>query len=160
MKGMTVIVKTIASWVKVVIFLFGIYIIVFGHLTPGGGFAGGVILASSYVLLMLAFGREFAEENLSLGWASKLDCVGALLFAAIALFGLLFGAANFFWNYGHQKWLAGKETALDLVSAGTIPLSNIAIGLKVGASLFLVILLLSICCKESGARTSAGEKQE
>ncbi len=60
MKGMTVIVKTISSWVKVLIFLFGIYIILFGHLTPGGGFAGGVILASSYVLLMLAFGKEFA----------------------------------------------------------------------------------------------------
>jgi multisubunit Na+/H+ antiporter MnhB subunit len=88
MKGMTVIVKTIASWVKVLIFLFGIYIVIFGHLTPGGGFAGGVILASSYVLLMLAFGREFAEENLSLPWASKLDCVGALLFLAIALVGL------------------------------------------------------------------------
>ena len=46
MKGMTVIVKTIASWVKVLIFLFGLYIIIFGHLTPGGGFSGGVILAS------------------------------------------------------------------------------------------------------------------
>ena len=55
MKGMTIIVKTISSWIKVLIFLFGIYIILFGHLTPGGGFAGGVILASSYVLLMLAF---------------------------------------------------------------------------------------------------------
>ena len=66
MKGMTIIVKTISSWVKVLIFLFGIYIILFGHLTPGGGFAGGVILASSYILLMLAFGRELAEENLSL----------------------------------------------------------------------------------------------
>ncbi|MHC4115567.1 MAG: MnhB domain-containing protein, partial [Planctomycetota bacterium] len=65
MKGMTVIVKTISSWVKVLIFLFGIYIIIFGHLTPGGGCAGGVILASSYVLLMLSFGREFVEKNLS-----------------------------------------------------------------------------------------------
>jgi len=143
MKGMTVIVKTISSWVKILIFLFGIYIILFGHLTPGGGFAGGVILASSYVLLMLAFGREFVEQNLSLPVASKLDCVGALLFAAIALFGLLYGAANFFYNFIHQEWLAGKETAFNLVSAGTIPLSNIAIGLKVGASLFLVVLVLS-----------------
>ena len=141
MKGMTIIVKTISSWVKVLIFLFGIYIIIFGHLTPGGGFAGGVILASSYVLLMLAFGREFAEKNLSLPVASKLDCVGALLFAAIALFGLFYGAASFFWNYIHQEYLPGEP--LELVSAGTIPLSNIAIGLKVGASLFLVILLLS-----------------
>ncbi|MHC4482082.1 MAG: MnhB domain-containing protein [Planctomycetota bacterium] len=144
MKGMTVIVKTISSWVKVLIILFGIYIILFGHLTPGGGFAGGVILASSYVLLMLAFGREYAEDNLSLRWASKLDCVGALLFATVALFGLFYGAASFFYNFIHQKWFAGKETALELVSAGTIPLSNIAIGLKVGASLFLVILVLSM----------------
>ncbi|MHC4647505.1 MAG: MnhB domain-containing protein [Planctomycetota bacterium] len=143
MKGMTVIVKTISSWVKVLIFLFGIYIILFGHLTPGGGFAGGVIVASSYVLIMLAFGRGFAEENLSLRWASKLDCTGALLFAAVALFGLLYGGASFFYNFIHQRWFAGKDTAFRLVSAGTIPLSNIAIGLKVGASLFLVILVLS-----------------
>ena len=94
MKGMTVIVKTISSWVKVFIFLFGIYIIITGHLSPGGGFAGGVILASSYVLLMLAFGRDFVEENLSLPVASRLDCVGALLFALIAILGLVFGGAT------------------------------------------------------------------
>ena len=154
-KGMTIIVKTISSWVKVLIFLFGIYIILFGHLTPGGGFAGGVILASSYVLLMLAFGREFVEQNLSLPVASKLDCVGALLFAAVALFGLFFGAASFFYNYLHQDYLAEKETALRLISAGTIPLSNIAIGLKVGASLFLVVLVLSIFRPEP-----SGSKEE
>ena len=143
MKGMTIIVKTISGWVKVLIFLFGIYVILFGHLTPGGGFAGGVILASAYVLLMLAFGREFAEKNLSLSAVSKLDCVGALFFAAIALFGLFYGGACFFYNFIQAEYLAGKETALHLVSAGTIPLSNLAIGLKVGASLFLVILVLS-----------------
>ena len=140
MKGMTVIVKTISSWVKVFIFLFGIYIIITGHLSPGGGFAGGVILASSYVLLMLAFGRDFVEENLSLPVASRLDCVGALLFALIAILGLVFGG-TFFINFLYQKYLPGQ--ALALISAGTIPLSNIAIGLKVGASLFLVILVLS-----------------
>lgn len=141
MKGMTIIVKTISSWVKVLIFLFGIYIILFGHLTPGGGFAGGVILASSYVLLMLAFGREFAEKNLSLPIASKLDCAGAFAFAVIAILGLVVGG-SFFVNFLYQKYLPGQ--ALNLISAGTIPLSNIAIGLKVAASLFLVILTLSI----------------
>jgi len=112
-------------------------------------------LASSYVLLMLAFGREFVEENLSLPVASRLDCVGALLFAAVALFGLFFGAASFFYNYLHQDYLAEKETALRLISAGTIPLSNIAIGLKVGASLFLVVLVLSIFRPEP-----SGSKEE
>lgn len=141
MKGMTIIVKTISSWVKMLIFLFGIYIVLFGHLTPGGGFAGGVILASSYVLLMLAFGREFVEKNLSLPLASKLDCLGAFIFALIAVLGLVFGG-TFFINFLYQKYLPGEP--LNLVSAGTIPLSNIAIGLKVGASLFLVILTLSI----------------
>ena len=63
-QGMTVVVKTVSSWVKVLIFLFGIYIVLSGDITPGGGFAGGVILALSYILLMLAFGREFAEKNL------------------------------------------------------------------------------------------------
>ncbi len=155
MKGMTIIVKTISSWVKVLIFLFGIYIVLFGHLTPGGGFAGGVILASSYVLLMLAYGREFAEENLSLPVASKLDSVGALLFAAVALCGLCCGAAGFFFNFIQQRWFAGQDRAFDLVSAGTIPLSNIAIGLKVGASLFLIILVLSMFRPD----TSTNEKE-
>jgi multicomponent Na+:H+ antiporter subunit B len=159
MKGMTVIVKTIASWVKVLIFLFGIYIILFGHLTPGGGFAGGVILASSYLLLLLAFGREFAEKNLSLPAASKLDCVGALLFAAIALCGLLYGAASFFWNFVQQRWLADRDTAFHLVSAGTIPLSNIAIGLKVGASLFMVLLVLSVFRPQAGGLPE-GQQEE
>jgi multisubunit Na+/H+ antiporter MnhB subunit len=142
MQGMTVIVKTISSWVKVLIVLFGIYIILFGHLTPGGGFAGGVILAASYVLLMLAFGGEFVKKDLPLSLVSKLDCLGAFMFIMIAILGLVFGGA-FFVNFLVEKY--GQP--LHLLSAGTIPFSNIAIGLKVGASLFLVIYSLSICCK-------------
>jgi len=138
MKGMTVIVKTISSWVKVLIVLFGIYIILFGHLTPGGGFAGGVILASSYVLLMLAFGRELVQQNLPLKLSSKLDCIGAFAFGMIAVLGFVFGGV-FFVNFLSQF---GED--FNLISAGTIPLSNIAIGIKVGASLFLIILILSM----------------
>ncbi len=141
MNGMTIIVKTVSSWVKILIFIFGIYITLFGHLTPGGGFAGGIILACSYVLLMLAFGRKFTEENLSPSLVSKLDCTGALLFIAIALCGLLYGTGSFFYNFIQQQIFAGKP--FDLVSAGTIPLSNIAICLKVGASLFLVFMILA-----------------
>lgn len=137
MKGMTVIVKTISGWVKVLIILFGVYIILFGHLTPGGGFAGGVILASSYVLLMLAYGKEFVQENLPLSLSSKLDCIGAFAFGMIAVLGIVFGGvffSNFLVQYGQR---------FNLISSGIIPLSNIAIGVKVGASLFLVIFVLS-----------------
>ena len=149
MKGMTVIVKTIASWVKILIILFGIYIILFGHLTPGGGFAGGVILASSYVLIMLAYGREFVQKDLPLSLDSKLDCLGAFAFVMIAILGFVFGGTffcNFLSKYGQQ---------FNLISAGTIPLSNIAIGLKVGASLFLVIFILSTFRRD----TSGSQKE-
>jgi len=159
MKGMTVIVKTVSSWVKVLIFPFGIYIILFGHLTPGGGFAGGVILASSYVLLMLAFGREFVEENLPRSVASKLDCLGAFLFALIAILGLAF-SGTFFVNFLYQRYAGGEP--FDLVSAGTIPLSNMAIGLKVGASLFLAIFALTVFrsdTKKVSEETSAGSAE-
>jgi multicomponent Na+:H+ antiporter subunit B len=144
MSGMTIIVKTVSRWVKVLIFLFGIYIVLFGHLTPGGGFAGGVILACSYVLLLLAYGRKFTEKSFSLGAASRFDCTGALLFVAIALAGFAYGSAGFFYNFIQQQYLAGHNTAFRMVSAGIIPLENIAIGLKVGASLFMIVLLLSV----------------
>ena len=62
------------------------------------------------------------------------------MFALIAILGLVLGG-SFFVNFLFQKYLPGE--ALELISAGTIPLSNIAIGLKVGASLFLVVLVLS-----------------
>jgi len=150
MKGMTIIVKTVSSWVKVLIVLFGIYIVLFGHLTPGGGFAGGVILASSYVLLMLAFGREFVQKDLPLALVSKLDCLGAFMFILIAILGIVFGG-TFFFNFLVEKY--GQP--LQLLSAGTIPLSNIAIGLKVGASLFLVIFVLSTFRRS----TSADQKE-
>jgi len=156
MKGMTVIVKTVSGWVKVLIFLFGINIILFGHLTPGGGFAGGVILASSYVLLMLAFGREFVQKNLPISLASRLDCLGAFLFALVALLGVVFGG-SFFVNFLYQKYMPGQ--ALDLVSAGTIPLSNIAIGLKVGASLFLAIFALSSLHRDFQRPEAAGDSK-
>jgi len=141
MKGMTIIVKTIAGWVKILIFMFGIYVVLFGDITPGGGFAGGVILASSYILLMLAFGRESVEKNLPQALALKLLCCGVLAFAAIALSGLFFGADGFFWNYIYQEWLAGKD--VEFIKAGIIPLAELAIGLAVAMSLFLVILNLS-----------------
>ncbi len=72
--------------------------------------------------------------------ASKLDCLGAFLFAMIGVLGLVFGG-TFFVNFLYGKYFVQEPFAL--VSGGAIPLSNIAIGLKVGASLFLVIFALT-----------------
>jgi len=139
-KGMTPIVKVISDWVKSFIMLFGIYIVLFGHLTPGGGFAGGVIIAMVYVLITLAHGKEEALRRMRMGVAAELDSVGALMFLIIALLGVSAGfGGRFFANYIHRL-NPGKE--FSLFSAGTIPLYNIAIALKVATSLFLVFILL------------------
>ena len=140
MVGMTLIVKTVARWLKSFIFLYGIYITVYGHLTPGGGFAGGVIIACSFVLLMLAFGKETALKRLSKSMMSELDSIGALMFLIIALLGIFIGG-TFFINF-IQKSAPGQN--FNLFSAGTIPLFNIAIAIKVGSSLFMVFIILAV----------------
>jgi multicomponent Na+:H+ antiporter subunit B len=140
MTGMTVIVKTVTRWVKVFIFLYGVYIVITGHLTPGGGFAGGVIIACSYILLTLAYGKEFALKRLGPRTAAGLDSGGSLLFLIVALLGI--GSGGLFFTNFLQKRYPGGE--FQLASAGFIPIANIAIGLKVFSCLFLVFIILSI----------------
>jgi len=138
-KGMSIIVKTVSHWMSAFIFLYGLYIVVYGHLTPGGGFAGGVILSCMFVLLILAFNKDFATVWFKRGVASKLDSAGALVFIALALLGLTSGG-TFFLNF-IQRQAPGEP--MRLFNGGIIPLCNIAIAVKVCASLFLIVLILS-----------------
>lgn len=139
---MTLIVKTITKLTVGLILLYGIYIVLHGHLSPGGGFAGGVIIALSFIHLMLAFGKEVALKKISQVAASILESLGALMFLSIALLGFMGG--YFFYNFFPHK---GKP--FELFSAGIIPLCNIAICLKVGAGLFAIFVAL-ILYKGSG----------
>ena len=132
--GMTLIVKTITRLTVGLILLYGIYIVLHGHLTPGGGFAGGVIIALSFIHLMLAFGKDVALRKLSRPIAGLFESIGAVMFLTIALVGLTGG--YFFFNF------LNKGVPFTLFSAGTIPLSNIAIAFKVGAGLFAVFVAL------------------
>jgi multicomponent Na+:H+ antiporter subunit B len=138
--GMTLIVKTITRLTVGLILLYGIYIVLHGHISPGGGFAGGVIIALSFVHLMLAFGRDVALKKLNASFASFLEATGALMFLSIAILGFIGG--YFFLNFFFSK---GKP--FHLFSAGIIPLCNIAISLKVGAGLFAIFVVLVLLYK-------------
>ena len=135
-KGMTSIVKTIVRFTMGIIIIFGAYIVLYGHLTPGGGFAGGVILACGYIVLTLAFGKDLALKKMSDKAASILDNTGALAFLAIGMLG--FTGGYFFLNF------MNKGRLFELFSAGMIPLCNIAIGIKVMSSLFAIFIALAI----------------
>jgi len=133
-KGMSVIVKTITRFTVGLILLYGIYIVLHGHVSPGGGFAGGVIIALSFIHLMLAYGKEAAFKKLSKAAASTFESLGAILFLTIGLAG--FAGGYFFLNFIY------KGEPFKLFSAGIIPLCNIAISLKVGAGLFAIFVTL------------------
>ncbi|MFH1519571.1 MAG: MnhB domain-containing protein [Candidatus Omnitrophota bacterium] len=140
-KGMSVIVKTITRLTVGLILLYGIYILTHGHLSPGGGFAGGVIIALSFIHLMLAYGKETALKKLPKAVVSFFENAGAIMFLGIALLG--FTGGYFFLNF------MAKGKPYELFSAGIIPLCNIAISLKVGAGLFAIFVALVLLNLES-----------
>ena len=133
--GMTLIVKTVTRLTVGLIFLFGVYIILHGHISPGGGFAGGVIIALSFIHLMLALGKREVFKRLDEARASLLESLGAVIFLSIALLGFIGG--YFFLNF-----FAKKGMPFHLFSGGIIPLCNMAISLKVGAGLFIIVIVL------------------
>lgn len=145
MRGMTLIVKTVTALVSAFILLYGIYVVLYGHLSPGGGFAGGVILACCFILMLLAFGKRFVDGIISEQAPYLWDCVGALAFLAIGLLGYYGG--QFFYNVlvpaGSHEGTAVAGN-FRLFSGGIILPCNIAIALKVAACLFGVFAVLAI----------------
>jgi multicomponent Na+:H+ antiporter subunit B len=102
----------------------GFYIILHGHVTPGGGFQGGVILAAAFFIPLLA--RPGTAVNH--GGISLIEGLSGTAFIIIGLLSLYQG--NAFLQPMLEKGQLGH-----LVSAGTLPLLYFALGLKVGAEL-------------------------
>jgi len=135
-EGMTLIVKTVTRISVWMILLYGIYIVFHGHLSPGGGFAGGVIIALALLNVLLAYGRNFVTEWLSIKFLHGLESLAASFFVIIGILGMVY-VGYFLGNY------LSKGELFNLLSAGTILPLNIVIGIKVGTSLFIVIWFLS-----------------
>ena len=132
MAGMTVIVKTISRLLFPFVFLYGVYIVLHGHLTPGGGFPGGVIIAASVVMLVLAYGLENVKGKRSLVREEVLDVVGSLTISIMCLLGLFVGAyflQNVFPLGGLGRLFSGGEF---------LPL-YLGVGIKVTAGLLLIL---------------------
>ena len=113
--------------------LLGVYVFANGHLTPGGGFQGGAILASATLLLLLAEPLKRFSHRLIAG----LEALSGLLFVGIALLGLVL-AGGFLDNR-----ILPLGTLGNLFSAGAIPLISALIGLKVGAEFSSILASLS-----------------
>jgi len=145
---MTVIVKKITQIMAGLIFVYGVYIISHGHISPGGGFAGSVILAGAFILLILAFGKSVLGLKSEESQASFFEALGILLFILTALgvviAGILLGSdsAIFFKNF------LSKGNPGEIVSGGFIFYLNIFIGVEVAGALITIFLAFLIKSEE------------
>jgi multicomponent Na+:H+ antiporter subunit B len=112
--------------------LFGIYVVTHGHLTPGGGFQGGAVLASAPLLLYLV-GEYGAFRRLSPEWLIEIgEGLGAGGYIAVGALGAALGNA-------FLRNVLPLGTAGDLFSGGTILALNLTVGLAVSAGFMLLL---------------------
>ncbi len=121
------------------ILLFGTYIFIHGHLTPGGGFQGGSIIASGFLLLYLSYpGTRVKRSGLSV-----LEGLAGLTFVCLGLYGLLTPESSFLYNF------LPKGQLNMLVSAGILPIIYIAIGFKVASEFAGIVddMMCQVICR-------------
>lgn len=125
-RGMSLIVRTVARLLFPFMFLLGVYIMIHGHLTPGGGFPGGVIMGASVVMLILSYGYERTQETVNSLEVEISESIGSLVIVGLGLFGVILG------TFFLQNILPLGELG-ELFSAGNLPVLNIGVGIKVAA---------------------------
>ncbi len=112
--------------------VFGIYVVTHGQLTPGGGFQGGVILATAPLLVYLAGDFRTFKRITSHTLVEVSESAGAFGYIAIGLAGIFMGV-NFLQNVA---WLG---TTGNINSGGTIAIISISVGLEVAAGFVLLL---------------------
>jgi multicomponent Na+:H+ antiporter subunit B len=116
-------------------FLFGFYLLAYGHLSPGGGFQGGVVISSGIILLALSRGAQSVEILFPIRRLSMTEAATYLLLLASGVAGMVLGV-------GFLGNLFGVGDAVEVPRVGFILLLNVLIGLKVGAGVSLICLHL------------------
>lgn len=109
------------------ILLFGAYTFIHGHLTPGGGFPGGTVIALGMLLLMLS-DKEFKVTSV----AKYTEQIAGSGYVVVGLFGMALSGA-FLMNF------LPTGVVGNLFSAGVVPIVYVLIGFKVGAELSNII---------------------
>ena len=122
------------------------YLILHGHLSPGGGFQGGVLVVGMIVLLYLGHGYATTVRVLSANLLHETEGLASIVYIALAMMGVAVGA-QFCQNILYQQGGIG-----DLYSSGTILWMNLTVGVKVftgiGSIALLMLGLVSDRCEE------------
>ena len=108
-----------------IMFMFGIYVFMNGHLTPGGGFQGGAIIATGVALMIMANPNIQINQHV-IHWV---ESISGVAFVVVGILGLVL-AGGFLDNK-----ILGLGEFGTLFSAGAIPIIYSFVGLKVGAEI-------------------------
>jgi len=149
---MSKIVRSTAQLLTPAILLYGLYLIIHGHVSSGGGFQGGAVFASSTALLVVAFGSKHVASFLKEHTLVVISCSGALLFLFLGYAGI---GTTFFYNVFVGSPLFGNVPAYgpnpaDIWTGGTVPLMNIGVALNVIAGLSAIIIAMALTSNDSG----------
>lgn len=116
----SIIVIVVSRSIARLIQLFGIYVVIHGHYSPGGGFQGGAIMAAGFILLRLTEGMKESQAEFPSHLGLPLASIGALIFFAVGLLSMFGG--NFL-DYGGlpigdvaEKWI--RHYAILVVEIG------------------------------------------
>ena len=132
----SMILKIISLPLSILLICLGVVTILGGHITPGGGFQGGAMIASGIILSVLVYGLGNSPLELSHLYVEVFESIGALGFIIFGLIGLFLGGF-YLYNAGTDLLNvvpAAFQSVLhypDVTNAGIIPYLNIFVGLKV-----------------------------
>ena len=124
-----VILQTVARVLVPFIEIFGIYVILCGHLGPGGGFSGGAICGAGLILYLNAFGFVKTEKFFT-GKTYKCMCFGALACYSLAK------TYSFFTGANHIESMIPLGTPGAILSSGLILLLDICVGFVVAGTMY------------------------
>ena len=144
---MTKIVRTTADLFFPFCLVFGLYVVVHGHLTPGGGFQGGAVMATGTALLLVARAYDDITGRLRKTAFKLCEAAGLLLFLLAGLSGLAKGLpfmANWMAQTGglFGAVVAHGPNPGDLNTAGLLPLLNVGVGVEVLGGLTIILLYM------------------
>ncbi|MGL5259803.1 MAG: hydrogen gas-evolving membrane-bound hydrogenase subunit E [Lachnospiraceae bacterium] len=124
-----IILQKIAFILVPIILLFGIYIVLNGHLSPGGGFSGGAVMGAALILYSNAYGFEKTEKFFTKK-TYKWVCFFCLSFYCLAK------SYSFFTGANHLESIIKVGTIGNIMSAGLILPLNICVGLIVASTMY------------------------
>ena len=125
--------------------VFMLYVILHGHLSPGGGFQGGVLMVACVLLIYFGHGYETTVRALQPGFLSRLEGVAVIIYVALAMAGVCAGV-QFCQNIAYAHGNIG-----DLLSSGTISWMDEAVALNVATGVaVLSIAMLGLMAENKG----------